>query len=200
MIIKKSLISKINRDYISLVKELIIVGFSNKDDIKREFILGEHHIYGDKKTTFVLVYNQSVNITPIINQCFNIEGEYSTKGENNFISIKIEAHNRFNFEEFNLLYFTIKSILYHEIEHHLQYNSAPFREKIQGSNFNYIYNEHELEAFLKEVVYLSKAFKCKKSKAIDFISNIFSGSNKISFKTSLIRYINKRKDLNIKYE
>jgi hypothetical protein len=197
--VKKSIISDINRDYISLIKELIIIGFLNEDDIKREFILGDFHIYGNKKTTFILIYDQSVK-NKTINECFDIEGQYSIKGENNFITIKMAIHNRFDFEQFNFLYFTIKSVLYHEIEHHLQYNLAPFREKIQGSQFNYIYNEHELEAFLKEVVYLSKAFKCKKSKAIDFISNIFLGSTKISFKTSLIRYINKRKDLNIKYE
>ena len=194
MILKKSIVSNINRKLISKLKDLIIIHYGHNKQINREFIICEEHVYGKRKIRFLLVYNQSDN------KDYTIKGEYCLSKGISYITIYFTNGNKFDFTDFSKLYFEIKGILYHEIEHHLQRLQVPFREKLKSLDCNtieYVYSPSELEAYLKELYFLSKKTNKNLSALIDSTSNIFDEGFREIFINNMRSYIKKRKDLNI---
>lgn len=193
--VKKSIISNINRKFISKIKELIIIHYGQKD-VNRTFTICEEHIYGKRKIRFRLVYKHDLSIETL----YQSSGGYFLENGISYITIYITNGCKFDFSQFEELYFDIKGILYHEIEHHLQRLKAPFREKLiayDDSSIEYVEAPCELEAYLKELIFLSKNKNIPLYQMICSRSEIMEGELKFHFIKKMFEYIYLRKDLNI---
>jgi len=200
MLVKKSLINYINNKFLGKIKELIIINYG-KDISLEKHVLCSMKIL-NKKVEFVLNYLQIEE-----ENCYWVEGSYTPNIKHNrkcVINITINLHRELGFEFFQEIYFRIKSVLIHEIEHHLQHLNAPFREKIDlnaysGNTIDYINSPAEMESFTKEYYFLSKKTGINFTKIVDKYSDLMClGENEQKlFKLRLYKYIKQRKDLNI---
>ncbi len=207
MIVKKSIISEINRKLIKKIKELIVINYG-QNNIEREFIICDEPLYTGKtknaskillklkkKVQFKLIYNQSVEEQP-----YSIAGEYLIDRGAPCVVVYFSTCCKFDFSLFSELYFNIKGLVYHEIEHHLQRLKIPFREKITRYNddtLEYVNSPSELEAYLKELYFISSKTNYSLSTLICSTSEIFEEKLRQPFISSMFKYIEKRKDLNI---
>lgn len=195
MVVKKSVISKVNRKIISKIKELIIIHYK-QTKVDRTFLVCEEHIYGKRKVRFKLVYNQNTSINS-----YSISGEYILDNRISYITVYLGVSHTFDFSLFSELYFNVKGVLYHEIEHHLQRLKVPFREKLTAfddSSKEYVESPSELEAYLKELHFISRNTGVSLTDMICSTSDMLDNDMKELFIIRMFEFIEKRKDLNIK--
>lgn len=196
MIVKKSVINAISKAYLLKIKECYN---DNKFTERKDNIIITSHSVFNKDIIFKLAIKQTNN-----DDVFKIGAFYYHRPVRGKFKIKITLFVNPDFEEFYFeeVLFRIKAYLIHEIEHHLQRNKAPFREKLPLSDYEdyeeYISAPSELESYIKQIYYLGKY--SKRGFYRELLEESFNISEDEEIRTkfimNIIKYLSKRKDLN----
>ena len=204
MILCKSHINLINKFYIGFIKDFYkqnqFTGFKQEQWVTTFEIAGA-------EVDFYLCFDKQI----LSGYEHKISADYFYEDRKKIV-INLSIYDNFNDECFFHLNYLVKSYLLHEIEHHLQYMNCDGREKLLNQNFTslkeYICSKSELEAYLKQLYYLHKVTKTsflellflesKNISKMNFKNDEDKSDIKSLFIGNMIRYIRKRKDLNLK--
>ena len=200
MIIQKSIINNINNSYFNLIKELH-QHYINRD-IKEEYIIGPHVLAG-KKVEFRLMFKHEVSV-----DAYTVWANYTPKQVNRKYVIMVYVSlytNHFQPKYWNQLHLRIKSVIYHEVEHHLQRIKIPFRERLDmkayesGEIGDYINSPAEIEAYTKQLYFMHKKTKIGfRALLADESMNMSPDKfTRMRFIKKIYKFIRKRKDLNL---
>ena len=196
--VKKSLINSINKLYLQYIKDC----YQNEEfsTTNMEVLLCTVDIL-DRKVDFYLEFKFNPNSI----YAYSSGALYYHKKVNGKYRIVINCTISKSFNEtfYTDLNLNIKSLLHHEIEHHLQKAKMPFREKLPELEYptimDYVNSSSEIEAYTKQLYLVHKKTK------INFTKLLVEEANKIikkeevqdAFISNVISFIVKRNDLNL---
>ena len=202
MIIQKNVINSINKAYMNVIKELYQ---TNKNtDATNQYIIYDT-IIADKRVEFRLTCKQqssgdqpNIYIAWAKYTPWQIKRKYTVEI---FLDLNNDLMNPIYFGEINL---RVKSLIYHELEHHLQRIKTPFRAFLDlkaytGKDDDYVNSDAEIEAYSKQYYFIHKKSKVGFSTLVDSESKNISNDPllQLRFKKRIYKFLRRRKDLNL---
>ena len=201
MIVKKKVINTINKSYMKLIKDLYNNNLNVDIDIKEHYIICTKLI-ANKKVEFHIKYGQDRGESAYV-----IWADYYPRQIKRkyiitiYVTLQTEEFKPNLFGEINL---RVKSLIYHEIEHHLQRIKVPFRAHLDlkaytGKTIDYINSDAEIEAYAKQYYFLHRQSKIGFHTLLNLEAKNIAMNPllRLRFKKKIYKFIRQRKDLNL---